>query len=263
MSATHSNYIVEPFSLPGVNERHLDIIFSDIGEVIQKRLEIMENTRLTPFYHNFRRVLQEFSTQLPREGHRAFQEQWLRPGALGADCTPLKFLDAPYWLEGKMRLLWRLGLHRAARLEILDIGMGCGHFNFAAACFGHFASGIDLPSGVSQASQFYSDYRKSLSLSCAPFILRAKQPLPTLPRRVDLVTGLLTNFNGVDARSRWNPDDWRYFIDDVRTNLLKPDGRIFLQVTELLTGKDSWAALTKRCIWRNDAAMQVLIGPAA
>ena len=68
-----------------------------------------------------------------------------------------------------MRLLWLLELHRKPPLEIRDLGMGCGHFDFAAERFGHVVSGIDLPASSSRVSQFYSEYRALLGLACEPW----------------------------------------------------------------------------------------------
>ena len=160
-----------------------------------------------------------------------------------------------------MWLFWRLGLRRQPQLNILDLGMGCGHFGVAAACFGHLVSGIDLLAGVSPISRFYSEYRALFSLDCRPFVIESRVPLPPPARKVDLVTGLLANFNGKDHQDRWGPDDWAWFIEDIEKNILKSGGRIFLQLTELLTGADTWAMLAKRSIWRNDKAMQVLLRP--
>lgn len=50
--------------------------------------------------------------------------------------------------------------------------------------------------------------------------------------RFDLVTAYRCQFNYNPARKRlWTVDEWAFFFDDLRQNVLKPGGRFVLKLT--------------------------------
>ena len=253
--------IVAEFAMPDVNLRHLANIFADLDDSIQGRLGELRRERQLPFHKSLASVLEAFAKRGSGPAYRDFQRKWLVPRALSEDGQALKFLDAPFWIEGKLRTAWRLGLHCSAPIAILDIGMGCGHFSTVGEFFGHRAMGLDLPAETSPLNEYYADYRRVMRLNWRPQTIRAMKPLefPHHGERYDLVVGLLTNFNCDPLKGPWEPQEWEFFLDDIGRNFVRPGGRIFLQLTRLLTGSLSWAYLKGRSSWSLDLAMQALI----
>jgi hypothetical protein len=48
-----------------------------------------------------------------------------------------------------------------------------------------------------------------------------------------LVTAFRSQFNVVRKEKRlWNLDEWAFFLDDLRDNVLKPNGRFFFRMNE-------------------------------
>src|SRR4029077_4572626 len=56
----------------------------------------------------------------------------------------LKYLDCAYWIWNKLSVSMSLGLPRSARLRVLDIAMGGGHFDYICRGLGHDSIGLDI-----------------------------------------------------------------------------------------------------------------------
>lgn len=57
--------------------------------------------------------------------------------------------------------------------------------------------------------------------------IRPNQPMPALGR-FDVVTAYRAQFNRSNGRL-WSIDEWSFFLDDLRDNVLKPGGRLVIK----------------------------------
>lgn len=141
----------------------------------------------------------------------------------------LKYSDLDHWLASSWKEAKRLGLDRSPPLEILDLGLGPGYFPFVCQQLGHRCVGLDVPGGSTfkQALRRWLGIHRVVESSILP-----KTPLPELGR-FDLVTAYRCQFNyNPTERRLWNLDEWNFFLNDLRDNVLKPGGRFVLKLTK-------------------------------
>lgn len=120
-----------------------------------------------------------------------------------------------------------LDLYTAFPRRILDIGAGPGHFSYLCRHFGHDCLSLDLPS-----RPLFSAMRKWFGSECIEHRIRAQQPLPPFRCRFHWVTALHVQFNKKlkgEQRHLWEIDDWCFFLDDLRDNVLVPGGGFLLR----------------------------------
>ena len=139
-----------------------------------------------------------------------------------------RFEDADYWVGINVERAQDLWLDRARPLRILDLGCGAGYFLYVCQFFGHETLGLDTDN-----EPLYGATTQLLKVE--RFITRIEPgvPLPNLGGRFDLVTAHRVCFHrmrraGDGQPSEWTFDQWKFFIDDVRTNILLPEGRLLL-----------------------------------
>lgn len=157
----------------------------------------------------------------------------------------LKYLDLFRWLGGRMNVALMMGLHKSMPLNILDIGTGAGHFPFIAKYFGHKVLTSDIPDGTPEGNlkngkvrdrqsgeTFYADILSYFDLPREEFRVEPFVALPKFDSRFDLVTSLNPSFNKyTDEKALWGLEEWEFFLDDLRSNVLTEQGRIFLWLT--------------------------------
>ena len=64
--------------------------------------------------------------------------------------------------------------------------------------------------------------------------INAQTPLPDLGKKFDLVTAHRVCFHRISRKEdgewlEWKEADWKFFVDDIRTRFLRPDGRLLLE----------------------------------
>jgi SAM-dependent methyltransferase len=140
----------------------------------------------------------------------------------------LKYSDLDHWLTRSWKEVVRLELDRGQSLDILDLGLGPGYFAYVCQRIGHHCVGLDRPGG----STFKDALRKWLGVHrVVESSILPRTPLPELGR-FDLVTAYRCQFNyNPHERRLWNLDEWAFFLDDLRGNVLKPSGRFVLKLT--------------------------------
>jgi len=122
-----------------------------------------------------------------------------------------------------------LWLDRSPPLSILDLGCGAGYFAYLCKLFGHNAMGLDM-----DEEPLYRETLPLLDVRRVVSRIEAQVPLPDLGQRFDLITASRVCFQYKRwpekvNRQEWSCDDWKFFINDIRTRFLKPHGRLFLQ----------------------------------
>ena len=137
--------------------------------------------------------------------------------------------DAAYWIGVNVKRIQDLWLDRSPPLQILDLGCGPGYFLYLTRLFGHQGLGLDPDD-----EPFFRGTIKHFGVRRVVAQIQPQTPLPDLGKKFDLVTGHRVCFHRI-ARAEnggwleWSPVDWEFFINDVRTRFLKPDGRLLLE----------------------------------
>jgi len=60
--------------------------------------------------------------------------------------------------------------------------------------------------------------------------IKAFERLPDLGRRFDLVTSFAIVFNRHATPNPWHVDEWKFFLNDLACNHLKPDARLYFRL---------------------------------
>ena len=137
--------------------------------------------------------------------------------------------DAAYWIGVNVKHIQDLWLDRSPPLQILDLGCGAGYFLYLCQLFGHEGVGLDTDD-----EPFFRGTTKLLGVRRVIARINLQTPLPDLGKKFDLVTGHRVCFHRI-ARDEngtwkeWTPADWEFFINDIRTRFLKPNGRLLLE----------------------------------
>jgi len=137
--------------------------------------------------------------------------------------------DAKYWIGVNVKRAQDLWLDRSPPLQILDLGCGAGYFLYLCRLLGHEGLGFDQ-----DEEPFFRGTTEFFKVRRVIGRIEPQTPLPDLGRKFDLVTGHRVCFHRL-ARTEsgewleWTPDDWKFFIKDVRTRFLKPKGRLLLE----------------------------------
>jgi len=137
--------------------------------------------------------------------------------------------DAKYWIGVNVKRAQDLWLDRSPPLQILDLGCGAGYFLYLCRLLGHEGLGFDQ-----DEEPFFRGTTEFFKVRRVIGRIEPQTPLPDLGIKFDLVTGHRVCFHRL-ARTEngewleWTPDDWKFFIKDIRTRFLKPKGRLLLE----------------------------------
>jgi SAM-dependent methyltransferase len=158
-----------------------------------------------------------------------------------------RFEDADYWVGITVERAQDLWLDRTPPLRILDLGCGAGYFLYLCRLFGHDALGVDTDD-----EPLFRGTLELLNVRRVVSRIEPDVPLPDLGQRFDLVTAHRVCFHrvGCDETREWKewaPENWKFFIGDVRTRLLKPGGRLLLEFNPRQDGSSSFTPELRAC----------------
>jgi hypothetical protein len=169
---------------------------------VLRALDLIDPTERETFLNKYRDRLQSFN-----------------------DFSLAKYADFAYWAwRNVLRAEW-LDLDRSPPLDILDIGMGPGSFGMVAKSMGHRVVGTDLD------KPWYRDFDRISGVERIIAPVRRGEAYRPTGRKFDLISIMLPNFHRrvVDGRIEyWTMDEWRLFLSNLVTDLLRPGGRIYL-----------------------------------
>jgi SAM-dependent methyltransferase len=143
-----------------------------------------------------------------------------------------KYADLPFWIAHKVDFAYRAGLADAPPADILDIGMGGGHFGAVAQALGHRVVGTDI------SVPFYDDLAAMLGVERRIVPVKKGVRLPDLGRRFDRIFSIWQVFDivraGTDTRRAiyWTLDDWLFLLSDLLDNHLRLGGQIYLLLNQ-------------------------------
>jgi SAM-dependent methyltransferase len=137
--------------------------------------------------------------------------------------------DVAHWIDINVKRAQDLWLDRAAPLHILDLGCGAGYFLSVCRFLGHSGIGLDIGD-----DPFFAAMVAQFGVKRVIWRIEPGVPLAELGEKFDLVSAYRVCFHRTTREpsgvwNEWTPADWKFFIDDVRTRFLKPNGRLFLE----------------------------------
>lgn len=165
---------------------------------------------------------------LPAKEWAEIYERYLGPNRDKSVGDSAKFANAKYWLKVNIERAQDLRLDRAQPLRILDLGCGAGYFLYVCSQWGHEAIGLDL-----DENQLYRDTIAQLGARRVICRIDPFVPLPDLGAKFDLVASHCVCFQKLERLAdgnwtHWGVPEWTFFLNDVRTSILKPGGRLLL-----------------------------------
>jgi SAM-dependent methyltransferase len=139
-----------------------------------------------------------------------------------------QFEDADYWIRINLKRVQDLWLDRSSPMRILDLGCGSGFFLYICKLFGHDVVGLDRDTNPM--------FRAIVELLGVPRVdsdIEPNVPLSGLGPPFDLVTAYRICFQRISTDKKgvwreWGPAEWQFFLNDIRTRVLRPRGRLLL-----------------------------------
>jgi SAM-dependent methyltransferase len=137
-----------------------------------------------------------------------------------------RFANVPYWIKINVERAQDLWLDRTTPSRILDLGSGPGYFLYVCKFFGHGVLGLDLDD--------HQLFRDTLALLQVPRVISRIDPgvpLPDLGQKFDLITAhriCFQRIEGAASGKEWSHEHWKFFINDIRSRFLNPNGRLLL-----------------------------------
>jgi hypothetical protein len=214
-------------------------------------------------------VLQRLGETVDDESYAKIQRQFTAEGVIDerwfAEKIPveqhrqlLKYLNAVYWIEAKLRAAWHLGLHKSPPVNVLDIGTGCGHFAFVCRCFGHECLGTDLPDREDfTILQMFKAICHLLGVPRVEHEIHAREPLPSFGRKFEVTVALMANFSVYADGEPWHVEDWRFFLSDLRDTTLAKEGVIYMSIGRHRLSEEAWDYLVSVADWVHPTSRQV------
>lgn len=180
---------------------------------------------------------------LNRQAIDALVEMLKTAATLGINSPWEKYLNFPAFAVSKFQHAIRLGLHESSALDILDIGAGPGHFAFLCDYFGHRCLALDKeldPYVPGLDRHLYHDLCEIFGVETMTQKVRRGVRLE-LPHRFDRVTCWMGNFHceydfesgPVGKLTDWSADDWRFFLSDLKENVMKEKFELHFQITPM------------------------------
>lgn len=254
-------YRVEPRPLPKVKQLHLDGVFGDFNDVVDRAIAQcdLSTDRFEVEKGKFFRYLKE---RVDPVKFGEMQEVQLAEAKVRPDSDMVKYIDPTTWFESKLRVALRIRLDKRQPMEILDIGTGPAHWPVVAEFYGHHVIGTDLPyrtTGKLERGHLYDALGDIYGIERIPMKVEQYVPLPRFDRRFGLVTVFLAAFNMDSERKPWTIEAWNFFLKDLRDNVLTPDGELFMSLADDKLTPEVWTYLSSRAEFANDKSKQIWI----
>lgn len=157
----------------------------------------------------------------------AFKDIQVRYQSLDPYPGSSKYLEIQHWLELNLKLIRRFGLDKSPRVRLLDIGTGAGYFPFLCNYYGHETVAIDLDD-----NPIYNELTRLLKIDRRVIRINAYEKLPALGQKFDRITAFAICFNNHHKPNLWGVNEWRFFLNDLTTNHLTSNGRIYLGINK-------------------------------
>ena len=250
---------VEPKPLPKVKDEHYPGVFGRFEDVVDERIARLETSN-EPFDREKVRFFRFLRDRVDPVKFGEMQEFQLSDAKLNPNSDFPKYIDPTIWFESKLAMAQRIGLHERAPLDILDIGTGPGHFLVVAEFYGHRVVGTDVPklaTGRLELGHLYDALSDIYQTRRIPLKIEQFQPLPPFERRYNIVTAFLAAFNVDPDKKPWSIDAWRFFLNDLRENVLTEDGELFMALANGKLTPEVWDYLSSRAVFTIQSSKQI------
>lgn len=250
---------VAPKHLPKVKDEHLDGVFGEFDDVIDRRLSVLEASEL-PFDAEKARFFRHLKELVDSDRFGEMQAFQLDDSRLRLDSDMVKYIDPTVWFESKLVLAQICGIDKRAPIDILDIGTGPGHWPVVAEFYGHRVLGSDIPqraSGMLEKGHLYDVLGDIYKIRRIPLRIDQFTPLPPLERRFDLVTAFLAAFNVDPDKKPWGIEAWNFFMKDLRENVLAEGGEVFMTLADGKLTDEVWNYLKSHAVFSHDKMKQI------
>jgi hypothetical protein len=245
-----------------VNERYYPGMFGDFEETVTKHLAELkaegswqseEKTRF--FEHLLERI--------DHDRYRELRDTYLFPPKI--ESSALKYLDPVSWFEHKFRFVFRLGLHKAPPMRILDLGTGAGHFLVIADFYGHTALGTEIPDHLHPEGQthLYNALAEVYGTNRVKHRIAPFTPLHELAGEYDLVTAFSAAFNLARGGRLWGRSAWDFFLSSLREQVLVENGAFFLMMVRQKSRDEIWDYLTSLAEWNEERELLLYMNASA
>lgn len=142
-----------------------------------------------------------------------------------------KYADVEAWMKTNIERVQDLHINRLPPQDILDLGCGGGFFVYICQQLGHRALGLDM-----EGFSLYPELIQLFGVERRIHEIKAFKPLPDLGRKFDWITAFSTGFNRHEDKTLWTPNEWDFFLDDVKQHLA-PGGKVFIGLNP---GQGGW-----------------------
>ncbi len=143
-----------------------------------------------------------------------------------------KYLEMEKWLDTNIRRVLNIGLDFQRPKRILDLGSGAGYFLHICNRLGHDVLGLDLDN---PGSAWYLEMLGLFGVRRVTERIDPFQKLPDLGAPFDYVCSFMVCFNSHFGPDVWKTDEWRFFLDDLKTRM-KPGAIIWFELNPMPDG---------------------------
>jgi hypothetical protein len=225
----HLRYVLPPFAIhpnPEVSEG----VFARLDDHLEFELKRINAERPTELNAALRGFFEWALETIDADAYAELQIKFIEI-ARGTAQRNVKFLNLPHFAKSKMKHLCMIGLHQELPRRILDIGCGAGHIHLLGRYFGHEVHGIDkpLPEG-----HIYNVLCEFFTAKKTDHRVMAMEFLPHFDQRFDVATGILLTLRPLSAAA------WKFFVEDVFSNVLAKDGRLYLDIVGGARSPEAW-----------------------
>lgn len=235
---------------------HVDRVYGNFREVVLGRIAQLKATR-TNENLDTARFFEFLLSEVNAEEFDLVQRHYLN-----SQDGRTKYLDPVTWFESKLSVARKLGLDKKSPLRILDLGTGPGHFPIVGRFYGHDVTGTDLPKvsgGIDGTGHLYDTLCSIYRVRRISHVIRPNKLLEGLQGRYDLVTAFLAAFNVDERKDPWSIDNWKFFLADLKHNVLTDKGLLFLMLDDKKLTDEVWNYLVSIAEWSVLRSKQIFI----
>ena len=178
-----------------------------------------------------------------------------------------KYLEMEKWLATNIRRVLNIGLDFQPPRRVLDLGSGAGYFLHICNRLGHDVLGLDMHD---RNAAWYGEMLEIFGVRRVMWRIDPFVPLPDLGAPFDYVCSFMVCFNRHICPDIWKVEEWRFFLDDLKTRL-KPGAIVWFELNptpdgthytpELKAFFESRGAIVdgKRLVWGLDRTQYRLL----
>lgn len=137
----------------------------------------------------------------------------------------LKYFHMRPWIIENLKRAYRLDLVQPKEQTVLDIGTGFGYFPYVCWYLGQEAYALDLPD-----QHLYNEITNALRIRKQHHKVMPFENLPSHAVKFDVITAYQIAFNQPCTDAPWSAREWEFFLNDVFENVLKKNGRLYLEL---------------------------------